>query len=149
MLAQMNIDFSYCLSSSMTSRRNPVFCPTLTKGSNWQITQIWESDIFRLDLAYFSSIPSLEQKHSSYRKIFKSRHNDIASMSMYMTDTFGSFTRNVIFKSCFLLSEYVSIAMTIYPLLRTWLLLQNVTRKVIGMLLSLTVVLTLYIPEQC
>ena len=27
-------------------------CPTLTKGSNRQITQIWESDVFRLDLAY-------------------------------------------------------------------------------------------------
>ena len=27
-------------------------------------------------------------------------------MSMYMTDTFCSFTRNFIFKSCILLSEY-------------------------------------------
>ena len=26
------------------------YCPTLTKGSKWQITQIWESDVFRLDL---------------------------------------------------------------------------------------------------
>ena len=26
-------------------------CPTLIKGSKWQITQIWESDVFRLDLA--------------------------------------------------------------------------------------------------
>ena len=30
-------------------------------------------------------------------------------MSMYMTDTFCSFTRNIIFKSCFLSSEYGSI----------------------------------------
>ena len=45
-----------------------LFCPTLTKGSNWQITQIWESDVFRLDLVY--SIPSLEQKQSSCSKIF-------------------------------------------------------------------------------
>ena len=57
-------------------------CPTLTKGSKWQITQIWESDIFRLDLAYSTSIPSLEQKDSSCWKIFRSRHNDIALMSM-------------------------------------------------------------------
>ena len=34
-----------------------------------------------------------------------SRHHDIALMSMYMTDTFCSFMRNVIFQSCFLLSE--------------------------------------------
>ena len=84
----------------------PQFCPTLTEGSKWQFTQIWESEILRLDLAYSTSIPSLEQKHSSCWKIFKSRHNDIALMSMYITDTFCSFTRNVIFKSCFLLSEY-------------------------------------------
>ena len=37
-------------------------CPTLTKGSNWQITQIWESNVFRLDLAYSVSVPSLELK---------------------------------------------------------------------------------------
>ena len=64
---------------------------------------------FLLDLAYSTSIPSLEQKHSSCWKIFKSRHHDIALMSMYKTDTFCSFTRNFIFKSCFLLSEYGSI----------------------------------------
>ena len=63
-------------------------CPTLTKGSNWQITQIWESVVCRLDLAYSTSIPSLEQKPSSCWKIFKSRHHDIALMSVYMTDTF-------------------------------------------------------------
>ena len=57
---------------------------------------------FLLDLAYSTSIPSLEQKHSSCWKIFKSRHHDIAVMSMYKTDTFCSFTRNFIFKSCFL-----------------------------------------------
>ena len=35
-----------------------VFCPTLTKGSKSQITQIWESDVFRLDfIAYSTSIP--------------------------------------------------------------------------------------------
>ena len=79
------------------------YCPTLTKGSNWQITQIWESYVFRLDLAYSTSIPILEQKHSSCWK--KYRYNDISLMSMYMTDTFCSFTRNFIFKSCFLLSE--------------------------------------------
>ena len=81
------------------------YCPTLTKGSKWQITKIWESDVFRLELANFT-FWVLEQKHSSCWKIFKSRHNDIALMSMYMADTFCSFTRNVIFKSCFLLSEY-------------------------------------------
>ena len=81
------------------------YCPTLTKGSKWQIIQIWENCVFRLDLAYSTSSPSLEQKHSSCWKILKSRNNDIALMSMYMTDTFCSFTRNVIFKSCFLLSE--------------------------------------------
>ena len=53
--------------------------------------------------------PSLEQKHSSCWKMFQSRYNDIALMSMYMTDTFCSFTINVIFKSCFLLSKYGSI----------------------------------------
>ena len=83
-----------------------LFCPNLTKGSKWQITKIWENCIFRLDLAYSTSNLSLEQKHSSCWKIFKSRHNDIALMSMYRTDTFCSFTRNVIFKSCFFLSEY-------------------------------------------
>ena len=40
--------------------------------------------------------------------IFKSRHNDIALMSMFMTGTLCSFMRNIIFKSCFLLSEYGS-----------------------------------------
>ena len=60
-------------------------------------------------LAYSSSIPSLEQKHSSCWKIFQSRYNDIVLMSMYITDTFCSFRRNVIIKSCFLLSEYGSI----------------------------------------
>ena len=74
-----------------------LYRPTLTKGSNWQITQIWESDVFRLGLEYSTSIPSLEQKHSSCWKIFRSRYNDIALMSMYMTDAFCSFTRNVIF----------------------------------------------------
>ena len=65
-----------------------LYCPTLTKGSKSQITQIWESDVFRFDLAYSTSIPSWEQKHSSYWKIFKSRHHNIALMSMYMTDIF-------------------------------------------------------------
>ena len=68
---------------------------------------------FRLDLAYSTSVPSLEQKHSSAWKIFKLRYNDIALMSMYITDTFCSFTRNVIFKSCFLLSLY-SCSMVYY-----------------------------------
>ena len=72
-------------------------CPTLAKGSKWEITQIWENDDFRLDLAYFTSIPSLEQKYSSCWKIFKSRYNDIALMLMYMTDTFCSFTREMSF----------------------------------------------------
>ena len=67
------------------------YCPAMTKGSKSQITQICESDVFRLDLAYFTSIPSLEQKHSSCWKIFKSRHHNIALMSMYMTDTFWAF----------------------------------------------------------
>ena len=49
---------------------------TLTKGSKWQITQIWENYVFRLDLTYSSSIPILEQKHSSCWKIFKSKHHD-------------------------------------------------------------------------
>ena len=89
-----------------TNKNLKLCCPTLTKGSNWQITHIWESDVFRLDLSYFTSIPNLEQKHSTCWTIFKSRHNDTALMSVYMTDTFFSFTRNVIFKSCFLLSEY-------------------------------------------
>ena len=81
-------------------------CPTLTKGSKWQITHIWESDIFRLDLAFSTFSPSVEQKHSSCWKIFKSRRNDVALMSMYMADTFCSFTRYYIFRSCFPLSEY-------------------------------------------
>ena len=88
---------------------NGMYCICISfilKGSIWQITQTWESDVFRLDLAYCTSIPSLEQKHSSCWKIFKSRYNDIALMSMHMTDTFCSLTRTVIFKSCFFLSEY-------------------------------------------
>ena len=94
------------LSGRLSAHYLQEFCPTLTKGSKWHINQIWESDVFTLDLAYSTSIPSLEQKHSSCWKIFKSRHYDIALMSMYMTDTFCSFTRNFIFKGCFLLSEY-------------------------------------------
>ena len=94
-----------------------VFCPTLTKGSNWQITQIRESDVFRLDLACSTSIPSLEQKHSSCWKIFKSRYNDIALMSVYLTDTFCSFTKNVISRvaSYWVLSLYGSIVCVIPP----------------------------------
>ena len=91
------------------SRTVEIFCCTMTEESNWQITQIWENYVFRLDLAYSTCIPSLEQKHSSCWKIFKSRHPDIALMSVYMTDTFCSFTRNVIFISCFLFSLYGSI----------------------------------------
>ena len=53
-------------------------CPTLTKGSKWQISQIWESCVFRLDLAHSTSSLNLEQKHSSCWKILRSRHNDIA-----------------------------------------------------------------------
>ena len=58
---------------------------------------------------YSTSILRLEEKHSPCWKIFKSRHHDIALISMYMADTFCSFTRNFIFESCFLLSEYGSI----------------------------------------
>ena len=94
-----------------------ILCLNLTKGSNWQITQIRESDVSRLDLAYSTSIPSLEQKHSSCWKIFKSRYNDIALISVYLTDTFCSFTRNAIFKSFFLLSLYRSSDL-IYKLAR-------------------------------
>ena len=50
--------------------------PTLTKGSNWQITQIWESCVFRLDLACSTSKPCFEQEQSSWWQIFKSRHTD-------------------------------------------------------------------------
>ena len=60
------------------------YCPTLTKGSKWQVIEIWESDVFRSDLAYSTSNPSLEQKLSSCWKIFKLRHNDIALMSIYI-----------------------------------------------------------------
>ena len=38
--------------------------------------------------------------------LFITRFHNIALMSMYMTDTFCSFTRNVTFQSCFLLSWY-------------------------------------------
>ena len=75
---------------------------------------------FRLDLACSTSIPSLEQKHSSCWKMFTSRH-DIALMSIYITDTFCSFTRNFIFKSCFLLSEYGLIANHHSSVRRAWL----------------------------
>ena len=102
-------------------RHRSIICPTLTKGSNLRITQIWESDVFRLDLACSTSIPSLEQKHSPSWQIFKSRHNDIALMWMYITDTLCSFTRNFIFKSCFLLSEYGNIANHHSSAKRAWL----------------------------
>ena len=36
-----------------------IYCPSMTKGSNSQITQIWESNFFLLDLAYSTSIPFL------------------------------------------------------------------------------------------
>ena len=54
----------------------PLYCPTLTKGSKSQITQIWDTDILRLDLARSTSRPSLGQKHSSCWKSFKSRDQD-------------------------------------------------------------------------
>ena len=75
-------------------------------------------------LAYSAYIPSLEQTHSSCWKIFKWRYNDIALISMYMADTFCSFNmRNVIFKSCFLLSEYGSIVATMHsPSEQGWLI---------------------------
>ena len=82
------------------------------KENLWQFTQLWKSDVFRLDLACSASIPSFEHKHSSCWEIFMSRHHDIALMSMCMADTFCSFTRNVNFQSCFLfrlLSEYGSM----------------------------------------
>ena len=72
-----------------------IYCPTLTKGSKWPITKIWDIDVFTLDLACSTSLLSFEQKHSSCWKIVKSRH-DIALRSMSMTDTFCSFTRNFI-----------------------------------------------------
>ena len=56
----------------------------------------WCFAIGLTDLAYSTSILSLEQKHSPCWMIFKSRHHDIALMSMDMADTFCSFTRNVI-----------------------------------------------------
>ena len=39
------------------------------------------------NLALSTSNPNLEQEHSSCWKIFKSRHNDNALMSVYMTNT--------------------------------------------------------------
>ena len=51
-------------------------CPALTRGSKSQITQIRDIDVFRLDVACSTSKLSLEQKHSSCWKIFKSRHHD-------------------------------------------------------------------------
>ena len=59
-------------------------------------------------ITYSASIPSLKQKHSHDDVRYLSQDNDIA-MSM-LADTFCSFTRNVIFKSCFLLSEYGSVS---------------------------------------
>ena len=89
---------------------NCLYCPTLIKGSKCDKSPKPEKVTFyRLDLACSTSTLSLEQKHSSCWKILKSRHNDIALMSMYMTNTFCSFTWNVTFKSCFLLSELGSI----------------------------------------
>ena len=61
-------------SQQIRLRQSWLYCLTLTKGSKWQITQIWESDVFRLDIAYSTSNPSFEQKHSSCWKIFKWIH---------------------------------------------------------------------------
>ena len=65
---------------------------------NWQITQNLRKWCFRLDLAYIL-LPIQGW----------CRNTHPALMSMYMTDTCCSFTRNFIFKSCFLLSEYGKI----------------------------------------
>ena len=46
---------------------------------------------------------------NSAERCINSRHHEITLMSMYITDTFCLFTRNVSFKSCFLLSEKVRI----------------------------------------
>ena len=61
------------------------FYHALTKGSKWQITQIWESDVCRLDLACSTSTLSLEQKHASCWKILlKSRHNYCIDVSVHV-----------------------------------------------------------------
>ena len=81
------------------------FCLTLTKGNKWQITKIWDIDVFKSDLACSSSTPSFEPNHSFCWKLFKWKYNDIALMSMYMTGTFCSFYEKCQmsnFKSCFL-----------------------------------------------
>ena len=48
---------------------------------------------FLFFLACSTSSPSFEQKHLSCSKILKSRHRDIALISMYMTNTFCLFSR--------------------------------------------------------
>ena len=63
-------------------------CPTLAKGSKWQILQLWVIHNFRLDSACSTSRPSLEQKNPSYWETFKFRRHNNALTSMWMTDTF-------------------------------------------------------------
>ena len=40
-----------CSQEVMSGLLPCTYCPTLTKGSKWQITQVWKSDMFSLDLA--------------------------------------------------------------------------------------------------
>ena len=51
---------------------------TLTKGSKWQITQIWDIDVLRLNLASSTSKSSLSKNTHPAERYFKSSHHDIA-----------------------------------------------------------------------
>ena len=87
-----------------------VICPTLINGSKWQIIEIWEGDVFRLDLAY--TLRPIRVLSRNTHPAERQSSQDIMILHrcqcICMTDTFCSNTRNVIFKSCFLLSEYGS-----------------------------------------
>ena len=83
-VAEITLRGSYgtCLSEDVTVT---LYCPTLTKGRKWQSTQIWDFDVFRLDLEMFY-FQSEFWAETLILLIFKSKRNDIASMSMYMHD---------------------------------------------------------------
>ena len=86
-----------------------VYCPTLTKGSNLQITQIWESDVLiGLSIFYWFQVWN---RNTPPAERYLSHDIPILHWCQctWQTHFAHYFTRNFIFKSCFLLSVYGSV----------------------------------------
>ena len=96
--------------------------------------QIWDIDVFWLDLSCSTSNPSFEQKYSSCWQELKSRHNDIALMSIYMTDTFCSFCEKCHFQELFpfvSVGQYRPIRTSVHPCMRIYVYIHYQTLDVL------------------